>query len=678
VFFYEFGYNTFMISTQKKSIFLLLAFLFVNTLPVVHVISANDLLQTIHPNLKRLQAELQAKKLACTKLPAKDLSHRSIQFGYHSKLFFKEDHPHWIEIDLGKEQNINLIALIPAFVRTAIYDNIDYGFPSKFRLEIFNQTHKKLIWQSEHEKPTQPLNGTPYLITCPESLKGRYIRIHILQHWKTMEHWATAFSEVMVLDHHFNLATDCNVLSLNDQDHNLPGWNPKFLTDGHLPLGPPISTFKSPSNGLHLYQNKHKSNGNIFFTIDLKKAYPIERIILYPSRPTDYADAPGSGFPQKYRIEGDHDSNFSSPVTFYDSFEEDEINPGDNPVTISASNDKVRFLKISAQKLYDRPSTNSMSLAELQVYSDGHNIALGKEILSPYTSSFRKFPRWYPEALVDGYNSQFKILPLHEWLKGLDQRHLLESEINDLDKLYLQTKSKIKFWWIITILFILSFSLSILLYFYIKTAREKKSIQKHIREQISRDLHDEIGSQLGGIALLSQSYLESDDLSKELKEDLRHISDVAYASGDSMKDIIWLIEKEDRNLVDLLHHFKLISKRILGTLDFKLIEESHDWPNIKVDLQVSRHITLILKEALHNIRKHAKATQVELRLKWHSASEEFEFSIHDNGKGFDPDKVKLGHGLQNFKKRVELLQGYSHLKSNPQQGTILTFKVKLK
>jgi signal transduction histidine kinase len=497
-----------------------------------------------------------------------------------------------------------------------------------------------------------------------------------LQHWKTKEHWTTAFSEMMVLNGQHNIAAYKPVSNSEGQDLILPGWRLEFLTDHQSPLGPPVNREVSPSNGTLCTFRKSRDVSEQFLQLDLQAMKEVDCVVLYPSRPTDYADAPGSGFPLHFKLSGSMDPEFKNEKILFEVSDMDYVNPGDNPVTIQFGETKLRYIRFTALKLYDRKNRNSMSLAEMEVYSKGVNVAFGKMVSSPHVFRNNTYPRWYGQALVDGYNSQFKLLPLPEWLRQLEQKEGLGLE---LDKLQLQiedTRSQalvILMVFLVLIVFIVLFWSVIMLRKY---AREKRLIQEQLRKQISRDLHDEIGSQLGGIALLSNSHVDRDDIPADLRDDLKQISQVAYESGDAMKDIIWLVKEEDRNLKDVLQQIKRIASRTLIEHAFELQIQPEEWPEEYVTLEARRHFVLAFKEILHNIIKHAHAKKVDLQLNLNRETRELILKVCDDGIGFDLNTSSDGMGLDNLKQRAKMLEGSCHVSSAPSCGTTIEFRLK--
>ncbi len=104
----------------------------------------------------------------------------------------------------------------------------------------------------------------------------------------------------------------------------------------------------------------------------------MEAVRLFPTRPQDFADTPGIGFPVRFRVEAANDATFVDAVKVFETGEQGFVNPGDNPVTLPAEGKRARFVRVTVTRLYNRGQVNSFSLAEMQVWSGGENIALGK------------------------------------------------------------------------------------------------------------------------------------------------------------------------------------------------------------------------------------------------------------------------------------------------------------
>ena len=104
----------------------------------------------------------------------------------------------------------------------------------------------------------------------------------------------------------------------------------------------------------------------------------------------------------------------------------------------------------------------------------------------------------------------------------------------------------------------------------------------------------------------------------------------------------------------------------------------HDLPARSLPPEMRHNIFLIVKEALTNALKHAGATEVRVQAK--ASGDLLEFSVQDNGHGFDfetPQAPSKGNGLGNMRRRAEAMRGTLAIRSNSGQGTTVRLEVRL-
>ena len=186
-----------------------------------------------------------------------------------------------------------------------------------------------------------------------------------------------------------------------------------------------------------------------------------------------------------------------------------------------------------------------------------------------------------------------------------------------------------------------------------------------------------MGGDLGGILLLSEGALQQSELSGTLREDLQDIHDIALGSSEAMRDIVWLI-REERSLEDLVMRLRETAQLSLRKVAYTWKVEPEAIPDRIVPLKARRHVFFAFKEALTNIRKHAKANQVDIEVEIVSAKQTLTMRISDDGVGFDPERVTSGYGLKNLQRRSEALKGYCEIVSTPEKGTRIELAFSLK
>jgi ligand-binding sensor domain-containing protein/signal transduction histidine kinase len=201
---------------------------------------------------------------------------------------------------------------------------------------------------------------------------------------------------------------------------------------------------------------------------------------------------------------------------------------------------------------------------------------------------------------------------------------------------------------------------------------------ERVRTRIATDLHDDIGSSLSQIAILSEvASRQVDRAHPKLAEPLADIAGISRELVDSMSDIVWAIDPERDHMDDLVHRMRRFASDVLSPRDIRL---RFDSGAAEQDLQMGadprRQIFLIFKEAVHNVLKHSGATEVSVDFRvehgWLS------LRVADNGRGFDSARdhatVHDGHGLRSMRERAREIGGEAGIHSGP-GGTTITLRV---
>jgi ligand-binding sensor domain-containing protein/signal transduction histidine kinase len=208
---------------------------------------------------------------------------------------------------------------------------------------------------------------------------------------------------------------------------------------------------------------------------------------------------------------------------------------------------------------------------------------------------------------------------------------------------------------------------------------------ERVRTRIATDLHDDIGSSLSRIAILSEVVKQQTTMAKaDAVETLTQVAETARGLVDTMSDIVWSIDPRR----DDLHHVVLrISEFASDVLEAKGMAWDFQTPpeleKVKLSLDQRRHLYLIFKEAINNIVRHADCASVSLTITL--ADNHLRTEICDDGCGFvapplseGGGQLRQGHGLENMHARAVQLGGRLQIESGPGQGTRVTLTVPLK
>jgi signal transduction histidine kinase len=205
------------------------------------------------------------------------------------------------------------------------------------------------------------------------------------------------------------------------------------------------------------------------------------------------------------------------------------------------------------------------------------------------------------------------------------------------------------------------------------------------RTRIAADLHDDIGASLSRIALQSD-LLRRTERSHSAGEDRRlgEIAESARALVDSMSDIVWSIDPRRDDLASVIARVREIALDLLEpngiALDFQTPPGAD---SLRLAPEQRRHLYLILKEAVHNIAKHAGCRSARIALR--AEGGKLHVEVADDGRGFAagaggaaPPPGRGGHGLPNMRDRAAQMRGRLEVRSVPGEGTLISLEVPLR
>ncbi len=206
-----------------------------------------------------------------------------------------------------------------------------------------------------------------------------------------------------------------------------------------------------------------------------------------------------------------------------------------------------------------------------------------------------------------------------------------------------------------------------------KLAQKAKLDLQDERLRISRDLHDNIGSELTYMASVidQKLYVETDE---KLKAELSELGDSSRSAMSQLRETIWAIKTEGITLDKFRD--KLIQLTLKYSKTFN-IELTVDFSGLNHKLTTAQVINLfrVCQEAINNSFKYSGCRNIIVQITGNK--EAISFSISDDGVGFVEAEIKRGYGLNNMQERVEELKGSFTINSEKNKGTLLEFSVPL-
>ncbi|WP_243838666.1 ATP-binding protein [Prosthecobacter fusiformis] len=601
-------------------------------------------------------------------LPPAPLPQATQRLGWHSHYSSTQDTVEWIELNLGRTERLDAVVLIAPPPGAGVKE-AGYGFPLRFRVELLGEgDDSQRIILADYTANDFANPGLLPVFIPAEGRMAHKVRITATRLFHEDRRYLFALGEVMLLQGGRNLGAEVEVLGppyahASSSQGTRPDWGRINIVDGHSALGPPLGEKPSPTFG---FRSKPTSEvlsvQNPWVTIDLGAVRPVEEVRLFPAHPPQFAHSHGYGFPVKYQIELSLSAD-DSPVIFSapQSGSYTAV-PGDNVVTVITDQTSARFVRLKVLEPHVSNGSVVLAMAEMQVWSGGQNIAMGKPVLA---SAHTEVDGWSNAALVDGFTSSREIVDWTDWLTGLSRRRETEQGLARLDERQVAIMADLKNlgWWGLGAFFLMLILALLTAYFRQRLARRKE--MEELRQRISQDLHDEIGSSLGSIMLISDEALSMAS-EGELGQDLQEIRETARQTMDSMRDIVRLAQTGSYGGDDLPAHMREIADRMLRGISHRLTAD--EISGLPMDRR--RDLVLMFKETLHNLVRHAKASKAEIQLKQSRGT--LMLTIRDDGCGFSPAKVQgQGMGLTNLQRRADKHGGSVEITSASGHGTTI-------
>ncbi len=220
----------------------------------------------------------------------------------------------------------------------------------------------------------------------------------------------------------------------------------------------------------------------------------------------------------------------------------------------------------------------------------------------------------------------------------------------------------------------------------VERAEHEGAIERE-RARIAKDIHDDLGASLTEITLLSELAQSGEGSAEEKQQDLQRIAARTRHLTRALDATVWAVNPRKDTLESLVTYTCIHVEEYLKSAGIRCrLEVPEHLPGQPVTAAVRHDAFLIVKEALHNVVKHAGATEVSLRIKAQDGGLTIE--IEDNGIGFDPDAVdasrqqsngaraRQGCGLSNMRRRAEEMGGRFALRSAAGQGTRVELEIR--
>lgn len=571
----------------------------------------------------------------------------------------------WVEVELAEAVQVDSVVLVPLLAKGSSGQVEGFGFPRQFLLEGIDMDGESILLLDETGKDFPNPGLSPVSVAGPAGIELQRIRLTATEPWHGEGAGVLALAEMLVLGGNRNLTGSAKVRASSSRELP-PTWSKSNLVDMMTPLGLPLAPGEEKIMGWHgpVASNIERQQA---VTVDLGKVVELDEIRLVPAGRGRTGWNAHYGFPSRFKVETALTEDFKDAVMVYDRTASSLLSPGQNLRSYAASQ-PGRYVRVTATRLRDRAGEAVFALGELQAYSGEMNVAK-KAAVMPGVSL--EEGEWSSVGLTDGLSGGGELLELPEWIRKLEMRRDLGKQraqaVKRRSEVFTQAEHTL-------VAASVGGAGGIVLLagaFSWRGRRQRVLDRERHRERLARDLHDELGSNLGSIALISS--LAALEEAPQMRVDLAEIEQVARESADSMRDMVCLLGgKKGGVAADWLNIMNGLAERLMrgAELECRLPTSPLTWePN----LETRREIYLFCKEVLHNAAKHAHPSHLKFHLS--PTHDGLRIEIADDGCGFAPELVHSGHGLGNLRERAGMMRAEMELTSSTDTGTTVVLEV---
>lgn len=244
-----------------------------------------------------------------------------------------------------------------------------------------------------------------------------------------------------------------------------------------------------------------------------------------------------------------------------------------------------------------------------------------------------------------------------------------------------------KTWWFYGILLSLLIAAIIILQNYkirskVKYVLEMEKIREKeremMREQASRDYHDELGHKLTRISLYSRRINKKlRPTANGLTDDLNSIVETSNSLQSGARDLIWAMNPQEDSLYDFMVRLRDFGNDLFENtgINFSSNGISDEFKSIQLSMNCKRHLIYIFKEGMNNILKYSRCENVYLSFRIYA--DDIEVMLKDDGKGFDMNNCTKGYGLKNIYSRARQIDVNVNILTEENSGTEIKLTSKI-
>ncbi|MBC2595280.1 hypothetical protein H5P28_13510 [Ruficoccus amylovorans] len=636
--------------------------------------------------LAEVKSEITSLEAELAKLPERHVRWMGERFGYHSAFSrpTQDDEVlgEWVELKFNRVTPVVALALAPA-VNPESDRKESYGFPRRFRIEFRMKRGGDPVYVIDCTEEDFPDPGIAPVIFDGLDFDARFMKIYVDRGQITDGMEFFALSEIYVIEKRevgFDNIAPYSRRYNSRFFESYPYWDERFISDRNSSLGLPLGTEQKNNTDFIGEFAGYRDDNKVQIVFDLGREQTLGRATFYPAMPKTGMLLPHFGYPNEIYIEVFNDPELTRPLYRMDVVPDYKVRSYKDGISYRPVTDmffaapledaRGRYVRITTSGLQSYEENSVLAFGEIILWGGDKNLSNGCRVA--VQTSMQPMGPLHPERLVDGYVNSLKIINTYDWLKGLEKRNQLERELADKEQQLTRLENTMAKSWkalVTGILIVIALTVALVI-----TSLKIAGIRsmRAVREQISRDLHDDVGCNIGTLSL-GISNLQEELASSDYSHDIKDLYLVTQETAAALEEAVFFTNQGEILIADLAVRLEERARIILGDLMKVNFTVSGVLSKRPVDFIVRRHLFLFFKEALHNCAKHSHATQVDINLEMDGSK--LSIRVSDNGQGFDMKSLKRISGLKNMATRASRVGGHLDVQSAPGQGTVLDFRL---
>jgi signal transduction histidine kinase len=205
---------------------------------------------------------------------------------------------------------------------------------------------------------------------------------------------------------------------------------------------------------------------------------------------------------------------------------------------------------------------------------------------------------------------------------------------------------------------------------------EQQRALEQERLRIAQDIHDDVGARVTQISLLSGLAQNDPTLSDNARANFDRISRMSRELVSALYETVWAVNPENDALEELGNYLCQRTNEFCAQAHLRCCLDVDELPaDVAISSHARHNISLAVKEAVHNVIKHAAATQITVQIRF--VEMVLTVSVTDDGHGFDTARVREGNGWPNMKRRLADIGGTCVVESSPSKGTTMRMSLRV-